>query len=263
MGREQLAVLTADDWALLAQGGRRASYRRGEVILAEGAQRRALFIVARGFVRVERGHGGGGITVAQLGPGEIFGEMSFLEESGASASVIAREDVDVDVVEDLYLHSLLSSTPAFAVRFYQSLAINLSRRLRKAIQRLADAAERAEAPAQRLRIVRTGDISARQIPQELRAAMASFDAAMARVDQQLADGSLPAGAAQDRVRTACDELVRILDQYTQDASLVEIGWDDLLAFRDTPQLASGVGDYIFRKTFSTIMLSATMARCYA
>jgi hypothetical protein len=44
---------------------------------------------------------------------------------------------------------------------------------------------------------------------------------------------------------------------------VEIGWDDLLAFRDTPQLASGVGDYIFRRTFSTIMLSATMARCYA
>lgn len=263
MGREQLAFLIADDWALLMQGSRRASYHRGEVILAEGAQRRALFIVAHGFVRVERGYGGGGMTVAQLGPGEIFGEMSFLEESGASASVIAREDVDVDVVEDLYLNSLLSSTPAFAVRFYQSLAINLSRRLRQTIQRLTEATERAQSPAQRLHIVRTGDISARQIPPELRAAMASFDAAMAQVDQHLAGNSLPAGVAQDRVGAACHELVRLLDRYTQDASLVEIGWADLLAFRDTPQLASGVGDYIFRRSFSTIMLSATMARCYA
>jgi hypothetical protein len=42
-----------------------------------------------------------------------------------------------------------------------------------------------------------------------------------------------------------------------------MGWDDLLAFRDLPQLEAGVGDYVFRTTFPFFMLSATMARCYA
>jgi hypothetical protein len=37
----------------------------------------------------------------------------------------------------------------------------------------------------------------------------------------------------------------------------------LLSFRDSSHLEAGVGDYVFRETFHTMMLSATMARCYA
>ncbi len=54
----------------------------------------------------------------------------------------------------------------------------------------------------------------------------------------------------------------MLDRYTRVEALLEIGYDDLLAFRDTSQLALGVGGYVFRETFPLFMESATMARCY-
>jgi hypothetical protein len=45
--------------------------------------------------------------------------------------------------------------------------------------------------------------------------------------------------------------------------LVDIGYSDLLAFRDPGQIEAGLGDFVFRETYSTFMLSATMSRCHA
>ena len=46
-------------------------------------------MVRHGFVCVPRNYDGCGITLAQLGPGSFFGEMSFLEQAGASASIVS------------------------------------------------------------------------------------------------------------------------------------------------------------------------------
>ena len=63
--------------------------------------------------------------------GELFGEMSFLEEAGASASVVADDEVEVDVIPGEHVRRLLDSLPGFAARFYHSLAVTLSERLRR------------------------------------------------------------------------------------------------------------------------------------
>jgi len=90
--------------------------------VAEGFRREAIFVLQKGFVRVERAHLGRGIAIARRGPGDIFGEMSFLEGGGASASVVADEDVEVAIIEGARLNSLLVSVPGLATGFYQSLA---------------------------------------------------------------------------------------------------------------------------------------------
>ena len=41
-----------------------------------------------GKVRVERNNGGGRAVLVSLGPGAIFGEMAFIEDALASASVV-------------------------------------------------------------------------------------------------------------------------------------------------------------------------------
>ena len=52
------------------------------MILAEGASYRALHIVNRGTVRVEQAQNGRGIGAhAAPRPGEIFGEMGFVENA--------------------------------------------------------------------------------------------------------------------------------------------------------------------------------------
>jgi extracellular factor (EF) 3-hydroxypalmitic acid methyl ester biosynthesis protein len=262
---DTLPMLSEHDWSLLQQHARPATYRRSDVILAEGASGRALHIVNNGTVRVEQAQNGRGIALALLGPGEIFGEMGFVENAPADASVVAEEDVTVDVIDGNALQSVMASEPGFAVRFYHSLALTLIRRLRVTSRRLTEAgsAGAGQAEISPFHGPRTGNISARQVPPALTGGLAEFERALAMVEQELRAGSLGEQDAAPRVKAACDAVVRLLDQFTQSESITKMGWSDLLAFRDASGLEAGVGDYVFRKTFATFMLSATMARCYA
>lgn len=118
---------------------RRMRFAPSEVILAEGEQRRALFLLRSGEVRVERSHMGFNVEVSRLRAGEIFGEMSFVEEYGASASVIADGDVEVDVIEAADIRDLLEESSDFGREFYRSIAEIISRRLRETtIRSIAD-----------------------------------------------------------------------------------------------------------------------------
>jgi CRP-like cAMP-binding protein len=132
MTTDSLRFLTQDDRSLLLEKARQVTYRFGEEIIAEGSRQQALYVVRRGQVRVEHyGFSGAGI-VALLGPGEVFGEMSFVDHEGASAAVVADGEVEVDVIDSEQMHALLFSVPGLAARFFHSLAVTLSHRLREA-----------------------------------------------------------------------------------------------------------------------------------
>lgn len=123
--------LTDDDRRLFENRAERRTYDPDEPILEEGSTLQAIFVVRRGAVRVERDHLGSGVPFARLEEGEVFGEMSFLENAGASASVVADDRVEVDVIDGAHVQALLVSVPGLATRFYQSLAVALSARLRQ------------------------------------------------------------------------------------------------------------------------------------
>src|SRR4051812_15973173 len=55
----------------------------------------ALYVVVRGRVRVERK----GLRVADLGPGECFGEIALLDDSPRSADVVAVERTELLRIE--------------------------------------------------------------------------------------------------------------------------------------------------------------------
>ena len=263
MKTDTLPMLSPQDWALLNEHVKPVDHPQGGVILAEGSHRRALHIVNSGTVRVEQAQNGHGIALALLGPGEIFGEMGFVENAPASASVVAQDDCVIDIIEGEALQSVMASEPGFAVRFYHSIAITLIRRLRVTSRRLAQAGTGEVAQVNPFRVPRTGNISARQVPPELSAGLDEFERTMLSAKQELRAGTLSDEEATHRVAATCDQVVRLLGQFTESDPLVEMGWSDLLAFRDSSQLEAGVGDYVFRETFHTMMLSATMARCYA
>jgi len=69
----------------------------------------------------------------KIGPGEICADMSFLEDAPASARVIAEVEIDAYHLDHRTLHSLFELFPHLGSRFYRSLAMNLSRRLRDLI----------------------------------------------------------------------------------------------------------------------------------
>ncbi len=115
---DMLAVLVAA-WRREAEGG--------TVLLKRGSRGASLYLVHRGEEEVRAP---GGEVVAVLGPGEVFGEVSFVDNEPASADVVARGAVAVDVLPREHLHVLCETRPGFAERLHLSLAVLLARRVR-------------------------------------------------------------------------------------------------------------------------------------
>ncbi|HET7921636.1 MAG TPA: cyclic nucleotide-binding domain-containing protein [Gammaproteobacteria bacterium] len=125
--------LTDEEYQALLQTAERKSYKPDEALIQEGKPQTALFVIVKGEVKVQRDHGEGfSIEIARHGAGEILGDMSFVEGLAASASAVAaEEEVLAFVIKHEHVLRLTQSDPAFAGRFYQSLAEILSRRLRE------------------------------------------------------------------------------------------------------------------------------------
>jgi CRP-like cAMP-binding protein len=104
-------------------------YGPGNKLIVEGQTGNfgGMGIVVRGSVKVVRG---ADQVIARLGPGEIFGEMSLIDEQPRSASVIADETTEIALLSARDFRSLIAEEPDIAMRI---LAV-LAERLREARQ---------------------------------------------------------------------------------------------------------------------------------
>jgi CRP/FNR family cyclic AMP-dependent transcriptional regulator len=121
-----LVYLTTNDWALVADKAKRVQFKKGEALLQKDKRANGIYLLLKGSARVQIAQRG----LPGIGPGEICGEMSFLEDAPVSASVIAEGDVEAYYLDRPTLTNLFELFPHLASRFYRSLATNLSRRLR-------------------------------------------------------------------------------------------------------------------------------------
>ena len=128
--------LTSDDLRLLAEKAKQVNYAAGETILSEGHEAKGIFVLRSGRVKIEKRFSEPSHTITTLGPGEVFGEVSFIDSQLASASVVAIEASEADVLERAEVFSLLASVPGLSSRFYQSLALKLTERLRATMDNL-------------------------------------------------------------------------------------------------------------------------------
>jgi CRP-like cAMP-binding protein len=128
--KQGLIYLTANDWALIADKASRVRFKKGEVLVQKGRTEIGVFLLLKGTARVQIPPQ---TPTPVIGPGEICGEMSFLEDAAASANVVADGEVEAYHLDQPTLQSLFELFPHLASRFYRSLATNLSRRLRDVI----------------------------------------------------------------------------------------------------------------------------------
>jgi extracellular factor (EF) 3-hydroxypalmitic acid methyl ester biosynthesis protein len=120
--------LTLTERDRLLAHGRELHFEPGDVVLREGHQSFAVYVLLSGRVAVEKEHLDESVVLDELRPGAVFGEVSFLDGSPPSASVVAREPVHIFVLDEL--DRLLTADPALAAGFYRSLATLVARRLR-------------------------------------------------------------------------------------------------------------------------------------
>jgi len=74
-------------------------YKKGEQIIKQGDYGISIYIILNGYVEVFRDSDGAEVVLGTLGPGDIFGEMIFLnkEVEVRSASARALQDSEIEV----------------------------------------------------------------------------------------------------------------------------------------------------------------------
>ena len=114
------------------------SYQPGQFIMRQGDTGVGAFIIRSGKVEVLQERDGKEVTLATLGPGDVVGEMSLLDEFPRSASVRAKEPTTALGIQRWHFRGILQSHPQLAV----ALLPILSRRIRNAEGTLPTAAAR-------------------------------------------------------------------------------------------------------------------------
>lgn len=237
MAQASLPFLTDEDLATLGALAEHRAHVAGDVIIEEGSRQRELLLIRKGKVRIERVRGGQPLVYGILGEGEVLGEMSFLEDAPASAQVVADGPLELDVVPDGVLSELLDRNPSLGRRFYRSLAVAVSRRLRLANRRLQEANAR-ETPDKRALP------SEDTVPPGLRLELREFRRTLTHLEGRASKGELAPQEAMLQVRNLTDELMNGL---TAQAGILD------------PGLLGGV----FRELFPELMRSATISACYS
>jgi len=112
----------------------------GTAVLRKGDGGGDLYVVETGVFKVYEDEAGEEYVIALLNPGDVFGELSFLDGSPRSASVRAQSDGSLLKLERSAIPSLVLRNPYTATRLLFSLASIVSARLRKADEALANLA---------------------------------------------------------------------------------------------------------------------------
>eukprot|EP01125_Pyxidicula_operculata_P005664 TRINITY_DN1986_c0_g1_i1.p1 TRINITY_DN1986_c0_g1~~TRINITY_DN1986_c0_g1_i1.p1 ORF type:complete len:2857 (+),score=968.14 TRINITY_DN1986_c0_g1_i1:65-8635(+) len=151
-----------EDWNMILKGSKLVKFKPGEVVIKEGQQSRQLYQISVGSCRIEkslkspssattstatstennqqdvisnesirrRSSSVKSVVVGYLTADDgVFGEISFLENGRATASVIAQVATEVYIIEAYFLNILFQHFPALAGRFYHYLAGVLAKRV--------------------------------------------------------------------------------------------------------------------------------------
>ncbi|MCK5343982.1 MAG: cyclic nucleotide-binding domain-containing protein, partial [Candidatus Heimdallarchaeota archaeon] len=116
----------------LAQICRMVSYPAGKIICNEGEKGKEMYVLAEGkaSVVVKRGNEKR-FLIGSISQGEIFGEMSIIEELPRVASLITDVDSKLVVIDRKELDHLMNRYSHLGKIVMQNMAIGLSRKLRR------------------------------------------------------------------------------------------------------------------------------------
>lgn len=105
----------------IARVTRVSSHPAGRTIVQEGTDGSAMYVLLEGEARVVRKDR----TVARLGPGDFFGEISLIDGGPRTASVVADSPIRSLKLEGQAFRKVVAGEPSLALRVMQALAARL------------------------------------------------------------------------------------------------------------------------------------------
>lgn len=118
------------DLRMLANRCHTRAFRAGSVLMRQGEVSKTMHVIVSGRVRVVRApqRGDDLVLLADLGPGEVVGEMGVLTGDPRSATVAALEDTVTVEIGAEAVNELVNRIPELRTTFLRLL----TRRLRRA-----------------------------------------------------------------------------------------------------------------------------------
>jgi glutaminase len=109
------------------------TFREGQVIVEEGARDRDLFLISRGRVSITLSKSPGRYdrgTITKCEPGQVVGELSFIDGARRSTWVIALDQVEALQITWGDFSRLVEEEIRIGYQFYRNVALLLTERLR-------------------------------------------------------------------------------------------------------------------------------------
>jgi len=106
------------------------TYDTGEIIEKEGDRGITFYLITGGLVEVKKGKK----TIAKLGRGQYFGEMSLLDKQPRSATIVASQPTTCLLMTSWNFMAFLETNSKLAIGVMKELA----RRLRESDQALSE-----------------------------------------------------------------------------------------------------------------------------
>jgi CRP-like cAMP-binding protein len=128
-----VSELPLEDRELLASLATDATLPAGARLTDEGSAVSSLWVLVDGRVRVEVGDGATRTTIAELGPGSLLGEASYLSGRPATATVIALGECLLVEVEQARLRTECEERPEFGLRVERALVAVFTERLSRSL----------------------------------------------------------------------------------------------------------------------------------
>lgn len=106
-------------------------YTAGDIIFHEGENGKAVYVVIEGSVKIIKKSNSESKTLAVLGPGSHFGELSLIGQCSRFATAVAEKDSILLIMYKSYFDDLIRGNSAISSRILLNLAEILSRYIQR------------------------------------------------------------------------------------------------------------------------------------
>ena len=110
------------------------TFTDGQVIFAEGANGDWMYVVESGEVEISKSVDGRRIVVETFYPGDIFGEMSYIDKMPRSATATAKGTTEVGIIDRQIFDTEYNKLSADFQQMLRTVVIRLRRTTMKLLQ---------------------------------------------------------------------------------------------------------------------------------
>jgi len=242
MSSDFLSRLSNDDRARLERIGQTIELEPRHHLLVRGEKGGDVFRVEKGQLEIVDRRSRPEVILDVLGPGELVGEMGFIDGAPRSADAFASPGCVVTRWPVRELQDLLASDPVFAAHFWRAMAEEVADRVREVTSNAVTGGLRGAAPAPGSQTDGSATMMARSL-------LGASLGGLAQVDQQLRRNPADAKAAK--------RVAELLDLLAADLMRREsVGTDPTTLARAVRKLSEQVIPYLLRSTTAELTLAA-------